>query len=462
MWAADTVFHTLSEAVSVPEITISTSMNSFGHRIIDSCLGFNRSENYCLPCTRDLNGNELEFWERRNSIYKLGTNISEVSQIQSIDSDLSILLPYPSRVPNSTEYRATTLGVSIGCRPVTNTCQPRYLDKVSARTVFNCTDEFRGVIGEAPVVPLNASFTIPDPDTPPLSFKPSAYLQIGFYRDADLSVTYNPVNYNVSELGWAILFGDSSTTPCPTDNALQNPAYMGVAGRFSLYYTKAGDNLTNDPGLFTTPTYMDFMFGCSVEAFEVDYVWADGGVRSHTLKPANGSVLNMYVGALQYYGPAPTDDAVSLINQMALEVNSTAMANTWARLFTTPVLSVIGGYTSTSENQAEQTRKDILVARVHIGGLVFITGCGAAYAILVSVVAMSAFISVQKDPRLYEYVQELSFEGQLKRKIRAEQEASRTGSEDTSTSMELRNINTRMAKKLVTNNRHGAIYLGLV
>jgi hypothetical protein len=309
--------------------------------------------------------------------------------------------------------------------------------------VFNCTDEFRGIIGEAPVVPLNTSFTILDPDTPPLSIKTSAYLQIGFYRDAALSVTYNPVNYNVSELYWAILFGKSSKTPCPTDNALQNPAYMGVAGRFSLYYTKAGNNLTNDTGLFTTPTYMDFMFGCSVEAFEVEYVWAHGGVRSHTLKPANGSVLNMYVGSLQYWGPAPTDDAVSLINQMALEDNSTAMANTWATLFATRVLSVIGGYTNMSENQAEQTRKDILVARVHIGGLVFITGCGAAYAILVSVVAIFAFISVQKDPRLYGYVQELSFEGQLKGKIQAEQEASRTGSEDTSTSMELRNISTK-------------------
>lgn len=462
MWAADTVFHTLSEAVSVPEITISTSINSFGHQLIDSCLLFNRSENSCLPCTRDQNGNGLEYWERKNSVYKLRTNISEVSQVQSIDSDLSILLPYSSRVPNNTDYRATTLGVSIGCRPVTDTCQPRYLNEISDRTVFNCTDEFRGVIGEAPMMPLNASFTILDPDTPPLSFKTSAYLQFGFYRDADLSVTYNPVNYNVSELGWAKLYGDSSKTPCPTDNALLSSAYMGVAGRFSLYYTKAGNNLTNDRGLFTATTFMDFMFSCSVEAFEVDYVWAHGGVRSHTLKPANGSVLNMYIGSLQHSSSAPTDDAVSLINQMALEDNSTAMANTWAKLFTTRVLSVIGGYTSGSQNQAEQTRKDILVARVHIGGLVFITGCGAAYAILVSVVAISAFTSVQKDPRLYGYVQELSFEAQLKRKMQAEQEASRTGSEDTRTSMELRNINTRMAKKLIMDNRHGTVYLGLV
>jgi hypothetical protein len=428
MWTADTVFHTLSETVSIPEFSVSTSMNLFGHRLTDSCQNFDRSEDYCLPCTWNLRGSRLEYWQRRNSIYELQTNISGVSQVQSINSNLSILLPNPNRVSNNTEYRANTIGVSTKCTPITDTCRPRNLDDASTRTVFNCSDEFGGVIGQPPVTPMNESFTILDPDTPPLIMKPSAYLQFGFYRDADLSVTYNPVNYNVSKEGWAILFGESSKTPCPADNALLSPAYMGVAGRFSVLYAKAGIDLTNDTGLFNRSTYIDFMFGCSLEAFEVEYVWARGEVRSHTLKATNGSVLNMYIGQLHYYGQAPSDEMVSDVNQMALQDNSTDMASTWARLFSTRVLSVIGGYTTASENMAEQTRKDTLVARVHIGSLVFVISCGAAYALLVSAVAISAFISVQQDPRIYEYAEELSFEKQLERKMEGNQDTSGAGS----------------------------------
>ena len=153
----------------------------------------------------------------------------------------------------------------------------------------------------------------------------------------------------------------------------------------------------------------------------------------------------MYIGWLQY-GQPPNDGIVADVDQMALQDNSADMASTWARLFSTRVLSVIGGYTMASENLAQQKRKDALVSRVHIGSLVFITSCAAAYTILVSAVAISAFIAAHQDPRIYEYAEEISFEKQLERKIDGDQDIYRARSEDKNPGvddmLELRGANT--------------------
>ncbi|KEF56675.1 uncharacterized protein A1O9_06864 [Exophiala aquamarina CBS 119918] len=71
-------------------------------------------------------------------------------------------------MPNTTDYKSTTVGVSGQCKPITHKCSPRREDNISVRTVFNCSEAFHGINGQPPVVPLNQSFTILDPDTPPL------------------------------------------------------------------------------------------------------------------------------------------------------------------------------------------------------------------------------------------------------------------------------------------------------
>lgn len=419
-WSASTVFHSLSDTVSVTDYSKSTAMNSFGRQLVDYCQNFNRSENLCLPCSWNVQDSTLEYPTRTNNWYKIRMNISEDVQVQAIAPGLSMLLPPSQRIPNITDYRATTFGVSGQCKPITHKCNPRRVDDISIRTVFNCSEGFHGINGQPPVVPLNQSFTILDPDTPPLMIKRSSYLQLRFFLDEDLSVAYNPVNYNVSTPGWAIQFGLSSDGPCPTDDQLLTNLHLGVAGRFSLLSTQAGLDLSKDPGLFTElQTAMDFVFECNFEAWNVEYLWARGSVHSYTLIPANSSLLTMYVGTMQYYQQAPQDDAFYDVNTMAVQGNSTAMADTWARLFSTRILSVIGAYTDPRTNTAEQERKTVLVARVHIGSLVFIVSCGAAYVVLICAVAISAFLCLHQDPRLHAYVDDLSFEKQLEKQIAA-------------------------------------------
>ncbi|KEF60249.1 uncharacterized protein A1O9_05099, partial [Exophiala aquamarina CBS 119918] len=393
MFIADTIFHTYTDAVNIQEVRASPTTTSLGHRVMDKCENFDRSQNLCLPCTWDVYGSTTDFQQLTNSVYEVRTNISHTSQIQSLDSGLSILLPNSARVPNVTEYRARTLGVSTQCQPITNSCNP--LATNGSNTQFNCSGAFRGIINKAPVKPADQYFTIADPDTPPLNLKPTAYLQLGLFANANLSTPYNPVNYNTSSSGWALEFGDSSTTPCPSDSSLLNKVHVGVAGRFDLFSTRVDVNLLNDSGLFSTggdaAYYMDFMFGCTVEAFEVEYVWADGGVRSHTTSPVNGSILNMYVGQLQYYTNSPGNDWTNDVLQMALQANSRDMAGTWATLFGNRVLSVIGGYSTASDNLAEQSRRGALVAKVPIGALAFLVVCSSVYSALVLILALNGW-----------------------------------------------------------------------
>lgn len=422
-WVADTVFHSLSNTVSVPEHSTPTSMNSFGCQLTDYCQTFNSTDNICLPCSWYVTGDPTEYWERTNKRFKIRMNISEELQVQTIEPGLAILLPTSRRIPNTTDYRATTFGLSTKCKTITNTCNPRFLNDQDIRTVFNCSEEFRGVNGQPPVLPMNTTFTILDPDTPPLVIKRSSYLQFGFFSDPNLSVPYNPVNFNVSVPGWATLFGAASDGPCPAGDQLLTTVYMGTAGRFSQLSSQAGVNLSQDSGLLSIDELAyDFMFGCEFSAFDVEYTWARGEVRSFTLTPSNSSLLTMYVGAMQYYQQAPTqEDAFYDVNTMALEGNSTAMADTWARLFSTRVLSIIGAYTDPRVNLAEQERKDVFIARIHIGSLIFIVSCGAAYVILVSALTISALCCLYHDDGRGEgvraYVDQLSFEKQLEKHI---------------------------------------------
>lgn len=414
MFIADTIFHTYTDAVNIPEVRPSSTTTPLGHRLIDKCENFDRSENLCLPCTWDAFGSVTEFQQLTNSVYQVRTNISQTSQIQSVGSGLSILLPNSAQVPNATEYRAKTIGVSTQCQPITKSCNPTANN--GTYTQFNCSDSFRGIINKAPVKPADQYFTIADPDTPPLNLKPTAYLQVGIFEDTDLSTPYNPVNYNTSSSGWALEFGSSSTTPCPSDTSLLNTVQVGVAGRFDLFSTRVDVDLLNDTGLFSigdSPYYMDFMFSCSLSAQEVEYVWAENGVRSYSTTPVNGSLLDMYVGQLQYYTNSPGNDWTDDILQMALQDNSTAMADTWATLFGNRVLSVIGGYSVLSDSVAQQTRREALVAKVPVGALTFLVACSFVYCTLVLAIAVDGWAVARRDPGVYGYAKELSFTTQL-------------------------------------------------
>ena len=182
--------------------------------------------------------------------------------------------------------------------------------------------------------------------------------------------------------------GDTSTPACLSHDTLPATAHMGVAGRFSVTGAKAGVDLSKDSGLFPHSIYSDFAFHCALEAYKIEYVWVSEAIHNYTAKPADASLLNMYIGQLPYYKHAASDDMTDDFLQMAGQPDRQSMADTWARLFSVRVLSVIGGYTEPSPNMEQQNCVEVLVAQVHIGSMWFIVGCSFGTTLFVSWIAL--------------------------------------------------------------------------
>lgn len=130
MWTADTVFHSLSDSVNTEKYETSPpgEMQTFGYSLTERCQPFNRSENECLPCTLDLSDDMslLELYTRANEIFRLGTNVSETSQIQRVGPDEVVILPRYSRSRTKQTTERGPLGSRrhVGPSPQRVTCMP--------------------------------------------------------------------------------------------------------------------------------------------------------------------------------------------------------------------------------------------------------------------------------------------------------------------------------------------------
>ena len=107
---------------------------------------------------------------------------------------------------------------------------------------------------------------------------------------------------------------------------------------------------------------------------------------------------------------AASDDLTDDVLQMALQPDSQSMADTWAKLFGVRVLSVIGGYTAPALNLQHQTRRQVLVARVHIGSMWFLIGCSLGTVLFVSWIALRGLWIVSVDPDAHEQAEALSYD----------------------------------------------------
>jgi hypothetical protein len=73
------------------------------------------------------------------------------------------------------DFRASTIGVSSHCRPITTGCSLQPTGPQGSYAKFNCSENFWGILNKTPLSDNNA--TAVDPDVPPLAFKNSKNLQ---------------------------------------------------------------------------------------------------------------------------------------------------------------------------------------------------------------------------------------------------------------------------------------------
>lgn len=182
VFVTDTYLHYTTQTIDFDQIAIVTQpTNMFGRALSKYCLDFNRTENYGFPCS--MSGTDPNAVAEQNEIFHLQHNSSSVSEIRFVHTDnllhgdVALLVPQSQSFSQDVDFRASTIGVSSQCIPITADCDMRYDAQYSSHTLFNCSDNFWGVLGKSPnISEVNGAF-YPAPYVPPLGYKPAPNLQ---------------------------------------------------------------------------------------------------------------------------------------------------------------------------------------------------------------------------------------------------------------------------------------------
>ncbi len=170
MLVADAKLHYTTETIEYCRTKLADRMASFGRGLSPECQDFDRRENYGLPCTVNITASLEDISGPRNDALRLYHNKSDTSNLLSLpgkgaeQSDVVVLTPKPQNLPSDTDYRASTIGVTTSCEPITPRCNFGSWGPDDMYSGFYCSENLWGVLGK----PANDSF---DPDVPPLAFK---------------------------------------------------------------------------------------------------------------------------------------------------------------------------------------------------------------------------------------------------------------------------------------------------
>ena len=200
-------------------------------------------------------------------------------------------------------------------------------------------------------------------------------LRLGFFTDNALRTPYDTTGLDPSTgLG-------GSNTPTLPDLKLINPVYFAIAGSFSKTDELAGVDLSTDPSFFSTTSYLGFVLSCSYQTWEVNYTSHNGNLGDFSITPTdNGTIAEIYHGNVQRSNVGGADTQLQdILATAALQSNTIRFAETWAKLFSKEVLSVIGAFTSPRKNFEEQSRELILVTKLPILALAVLLVLNLAY-----------------------------------------------------------------------------------
>jgi hypothetical protein len=182
VFAADTYLHYTTQTIDFDQIAIVTHpRNMFGRALGKYCLDFHRTENYGFPCS--LSASDPNAVAEQNEIFHLQHNSSSASEIRLVGTDnllhgdVALLLPQTQSFSQHIDFHAFTIGVSSQCTSITTNCEMRYDTQYPYHTLFNCSENFWGVLGKSPNISEVDGTFYPTPYVPPLGYKPAPNLQ---------------------------------------------------------------------------------------------------------------------------------------------------------------------------------------------------------------------------------------------------------------------------------------------
>jgi hypothetical protein len=195
---SDTMLHYTTSTIPFDQILVSQHRSEFGRGLSQPCLELNRIENGGLPCSinnRLAAENFTAYTVSQNEISFLGLNTSTQSEIRILSQqlpargDVAALLPQTRTMSPYVDYRGSTIGVATQCKLISDKCDFKVGGPSDLYSYFNCSANFWGTLGKAPLISeLNTKTQ--DPNVSPLAFKPAPNVQyaksiwISLYRDS--------------------------------------------------------------------------------------------------------------------------------------------------------------------------------------------------------------------------------------------------------------------------------------
>ena len=173
MFAADTTIHYTTETVVYHQVEETSSFHEFGRALSQQCLSMDRNANFGAPCSLNSLIPVNNYLSQQNEMLSLYHNSSQTSEIRiaaADGSEFAFLLPKIQYVSPFLDYRASTIGISTQCKPITQLCNFGVWGVDGMYSGFFCSPNFWGVLGKT-----NTNITS-DPDVPPLAVKASPNL----------------------------------------------------------------------------------------------------------------------------------------------------------------------------------------------------------------------------------------------------------------------------------------------
>ncbi|KAH7416732.1 hypothetical protein BKA64DRAFT_701517 [Cadophora sp. MPI-SDFR-AT-0126] len=375
IFAVDAVLHFTTE--SVPYLRTfenSGSFSSFSQGLVGICTGDPSIIRTVpsAPCTYNIAATGEGFYDASelsatlNNISTSHQILSSIYEMEGTQTDLLVLGPPLTSIPNNLTYQASTVGVATSCTPASQLCNLKA--PYGASTPFNCSDIF---FGDLQIPQVNTTSTLWSDEST------GNFLFGATFQDANFNQAYT--NYSLDDTI------DPNTGPVTI-----NPFYMGIAACAAF-----GTNVTllqNDPEI-TLPVHggLAFILGCEVLTLDVTYTFFNNSIVSvDAATPSNGTLawyFNSVMGAA-----GSLSHVAQGIDIAVAEPTAARLARAWSRSYSQEALSILASVHSARPNLAESFIVNSIVTRVARGPLLALVALNLAFAMLGAVLAVWAVV----------------------------------------------------------------------
>lgn len=343
--AADTWLHVTTSTVLFSQIFSiqPTSYNAYGRGLYSDICSERNTENN-NPCNIDGSASTV-FLQGASEAYQTLNNLSTTNQIANFELDgHTYSLIIDAKLPKDVDFQASTFALNTECKPISKECG--LVGLAGTSTPFNCSSGFAG-----------DATSLEDAD------------RVGYRRAA-------------SPVGMILLNPDVQTNISLGSKDL-NPFYLGtwaaVDNQNTLSNATSQEILQSDPEI-ATPVHggLSWVFLCTVSVYDATYSWINGSISTPTLTSANTSVGGLIAAPLaENFGLSNLEIATRIAS---FSLTAQDVANKWATLFSQIALGLSAGVMSSRTNLQEQTRTEILVARIPKVPLFTLIGLNLLYA----------------------------------------------------------------------------------